>query len=735
VIIFLKYFPAIKKTGRYLPVLLFLLCIFFIFSLQPAATGAEEGGKYANGAADGTTYREHAGRPGKSDFQQGANVAADGAASQTSEPAAGLRAGEGATGAAANVAPETSSGNVRVTFSVIDQETGDSTFPTDNKESELKFSPKAHKVLVDAIIFSVRLQKGVLDDREALEAVKQLVVDAEKIILPGSGVDPAMKLMVKDKVDVVLYQVVRQISMLGEEGVRWVQINKKTSREEKQEIKRDESNTVGEIKNQVVQEKIKNIEKWTEELGQLQGTVFEDTLGRLEREVIVKIPGKKSGQNTLRVSKKVLQVLDDNGFKLELLTKDASLKFAPIALSFLQETPEGVFDRNLGEAPGQVSEVIPKTYDIRDILQSPEYSGVQFCLSVLPAEEMDGAQELHGLQQEELSRISSVIKLGFELVETDTGASVPVGRFAGRISIGIPLDDDVLRELDVRKLAAYRYTGDLDSGLESGMGESSSLLSQDTFKKALPTVSHVVYQSERNDGFRGVGPWEYMGGRYNPVTRKIEFTTHVTGNYTAMAYDKTFDDLAGNWAGDDIEVLAAHHVVKGVSDNTFAPLEKTSRAQFTVMLVRALGLERYTGDTVIDFKDVRGDEWYSEYIIAAAAAGLANGYGDGTFRPRDEITRQEMAVMVARALLMAGKGKAFTPEEVEEVLDRFKDGKEITSWAAKEMAVAVDAHVIRGLPGGIFAPAEGATRAESASVIKRLMEYTGRIPGSPDYRV
>ncbi|MBP1990539.1 S-layer homology domain-containing protein [Paenibacillus eucommiae] len=187
--------------------------------------------------------------------------------------------------------------------------------------------------------------------------------------------------------------------------------------------------------------------------------------------------------------------------------------------------------------------------------------------------------------------------------------------------------------------------------------------------------------------------------------------------YTVIQSDKTFADLNGHWAMADVEMLANKLIVNGVTDNTFAPDNRITRAEFAALLVRSLGLVEVNEET--SYTDVAAGDWYAGAVSTAQKAGLISGYEDGTFRPNAGITREQMVTMIVRALKLGGK-------EVQadvSALGKFSDRDAIADWAQDAVAQAVAAGIIEGIAGATFAPQENATRAQGASMLKRMLQY------------
>nr|WP_157276588.1 pectinesterase family protein [Paenibacillus sp. Soil766] len=178
---------------------------------------------------------------------------------------------------------------------------------------------------------------------------------------------------------------------------------------------------------------------------------------------------------------------------------------------------------------------------------------------------------------------------------------------------------------------------------------------------------------------------------------------------------KQFADLKGHWSETDVELLASKLVVQGVSEAEFAPNSAITRAEFAALLVRGLGLSEVK---TAAYADVNTTDWFAGTVGAAVKAGLVDGFEDGTFRPGSPINREQMALMIARALTFVGKQVHVD----NNALTVFADGKSISSWAKDAVAKSVTAGIINGLSGGTFKPVQQASRAEASVMLKRLLQ-------------
>lgn len=220
--------------------------------------------------------------------------------------------------------------------------------------------------------------------------------------------------------------------------------------------------------------------------------------------------------------------------------------------------------------------------------------------------------------------------------------------------------------------------------------------------------------------------WDYAGGRVDTANGRVIVDLDHLSSYAVMAYEKTFTDLATHWSKDDVELMAARHVVRGMPDGSFAPEATVTRAQFAALLQRMLRLPA-GAPAAATFRDVPSGAWFFGAVEAAAKAGIVTGYGDGTFGPEKMISRQEMAVMVVRAMQAGGKASTLSAAEASTLLGRFADLGAIADWARLGAAAAVKEGIIKGRTDTTFAPGANATRAESAVMIKRLMAFLDRL--------
>jgi len=153
----------------------------------------------------------------------------------------------------------------------------------------------------------------------------------------------------------------------------------------------------------------------------------------------------------------------------------------------------------------------------------------------------------------------------------------------------------------------------------------------------------------------------------------------------------------------------------GVAVGQFAPNINLSRGMMVTMLWRMEGMP-----TVADgnaFNDVAASSWYAEAIAWAAASGIVNGYGDGNFGPSDNVTREQMAVILKNYAAFSGQDAAVSTFAAE-----FADAGDISPWAMDAMQWANVNGLITGRTMSTLVPTGTATRAEAAAIVQRFVE-------------
>jgi hypothetical protein len=171
---------------------------------------------------------------------------------------------------------------------------------------------------------------------------------------------------------------------------------------------------------------------------------------------------------------------------------------------------------------------------------------------------------------------------------------------------------------------------------------------------------------------------------------------------------KLFADITGHWAEKSILALTSKGAVNGYPDDSFKPNNNITRAEFASILVNALDLK---GTSSNIFNDTTS-HWAKEAISIAKANGIISGFADGTFKPNEFITREQMSMMVVNAFKL----------EVRTSTHTFADQSDISDWASSSMHTAIEHEIILGSIDNKLNPRANATRAEAVTVIVRAVD-------------
>lgn len=180
-----------------------------------------------------------------------------------------------------------------------------------------------------------------------------------------------------------------------------------------------------------------------------------------------------------------------------------------------------------------------------------------------------------------------------------------------------------------------------------------------------------------------------------------------------------FNDIGNvEWANEAINSLASRGILNGKGEGTFKPNELVTREEIVKILVEAFGIET-TDENEHIFDDVLPGAWYEKYVAAGVKIGAVNGIGGGKFGVSDLVTRQDMAVLAYKFAKV--KGYEFKNSGDS---DAFLDRAIISDYAKEPVSYLLGAEILNGMGDGNFAPKSGSTRAQAAVLVYRLLRYT-----------
>lgn len=180
------------------------------------------------------------------------------------------------------------------------------------------------------------------------------------------------------------------------------------------------------------------------------------------------------------------------------------------------------------------------------------------------------------------------------------------------------------------------------------------------------------------------------------------------GEYAILRMDTNnkFVDTYGHWAEKFITKMADKGIVSGVSDTMFAPNKKITRAEFTALLVRTLGLSATSASY---FTDVKSSDWYASAANTAKEHGILADNGSA-FNGNDCISREEMAYMLCKA----------TNAKATDAAINFTDSASVSARYAEAVRAVSSQGIIKGYDDGSFRPQGLLTRSEAVTVLANL---------------
>lgn len=209
----------------------------------------------------------------------------------------------------------------------------------------------------------------------------------------------------------------------------------------------------------------------------------------------------------------------------------------------------------------------------------------------------------------------------------------------------------------------------------------------------------------------------------NKITAKAVDSAGNISNSTAQTMVDvnpavSVKDIKDHWAELTVQKLMENGNLTGFPDNTFRPEYRVTRAEFTVMVIKGLGMEIQPYKEQLKFADNdKIPTWAQSYIGIAVDKGIIKGDAKNNFRPSDLITREEMAVIIVQALKSVG---ALSEQATKEIV--YIDKNNIGTWALAAVTTAVQKGIIAGYADNSFRPKNKASRAEAAAMIHKLME-------------
>ena len=204
-----------------------------------------------------------------------------------------------------------------------------------------------------------------------------------------------------------------------------------------------------------------------------------------------------------------------------------------------------------------------------------------------------------------------------------------------------------------------------------------------------------------------------MFGMLLSVVLTLSLATGAWANSRAVSDQ---DELSGHWAETQLRKWVAGGLLQGDGSGSYHPDQPIKRAELISFINRAF---QFSEKTDVQFVDLKPSHWAYDDIAIAVQAGYTSGYGDLTIRADRTVTREEAAVMIARALKLDGE------QATGKQLESFTDAGDISSWSMPYITALVNQQLLHGTPAGAIFPQGQLTRAEAIMILDQAMVKLG----------
>lgn len=228
---------------------------------------------------------------------------------------------------------------------------------------------------------------------------------------------------------------------------------------------------------------------------------------------------------------------------------------------------------------------------------------------------------------------------------------------------------------------------------------------------------------QRKEKLKNPNPGTGSGGNSSSNSAQKTKTRYGEGVKAAGPNEQqAFSDVApAHWAHEAILSMQKDKIIDGYPDGTFRPEENVTREQFIKMLLKALKITPSKKEA--GFKDVEKIRWSYDYINAAKELNISNGTEEGTFLPEEVVSRQDASTMIFRALKL-GDNDAW--EETGENI--FSDGGSISAYARRAVYALAENGIVEGMGDSTFNPHGNMTRAQAAAILRKTINfYKGQV--------
>lgn len=321
-------------------------------------------------------------------------------------------------------------------------------------------------------------------------------------------------------------------------------------------------------------------------------------------------------------------------------------------------------------------------------------------LKAMPAEAQIDEEYIYNSKAGEKAVAVKGVSLAYLLVEK-AGLTAENAEVNFTAADGYAMDPQLLKDIlnvDLKYVLAYEADGEVILDKENN--------------EVITVYRKLKEDGEFNTVFKFVNKIEIGEATEEAEDTKVE-TEEPAEEVEAIVFTDITEEF--KFAETAIQELAKKGIINGMGNGLFAPEGEFTRAQFCKIVVEALNIEQ--AEYKDSFTDVKSADWFAKYVQAAVDTGLFKGYDDNSFKPEQVISRQEMAVVVARAAVQADKVKQEKMDKFTMDKSEFVDKADVPAWAENEVAWLESEGSFSDIATENFQPAKVVNRAEAATVV------------------
>ena len=264
----------------------------------------------------------------------------------------------------------------------------------------------------------------------------------------------------------------------------------------------------------------------------------------------------------------------------------------------------------------------------------------------------------------------------------------------------------------------YRDSETVRQNIEAGVFDGAIILVHDIYRTSVDGALAAI-DDLLAEGYEFVTVQELLLRRgITPEAATVYYSAKNNGvNLPADAVGpQAFDEsqLQSHWGYEAMKRCLDYGWMTLTDTGEWKPNAYVTRAEFAADLARFAGIHVfYPTDGAAQFSDVDPASDLAPYIAWASDSGIVTGFDDGTFRPGQTLTREQMATMLARFYALSGITAAGSA-------DGYADAETISAWAVNGVALCTARGLVQGDPQGRFRPQSDLTRAQIAAILSRM---------------